>query len=291
MVSNKKFSLFDFINYSFMLFLIFLFVLPLWSVVVVSVVSEAERFRRGMFIFYPQELNFTAYMGILKKGSDVYTGYGVTIFRATVGTACNMVVTTLMAYSLSKRGLFGRTFFTFFVYFTMLFNGGLVPTFLVVKYTGLYNSLWAYIIPGLVSAWNLLLMRNFFMQVPDALEEAALIDGASPPTVLFRIVLPLSVPSLVTIALFYMVGHWNSWFDGIIYIQRRNMLTLQNILREIIMASSTIESNLDLRADEIPPLEAVKGAAIIVSTLPILLVYPFLQKYFVKGVMIGSIKG
>jgi len=274
-----------------MILMITIFLLPLWSVIVVSVVSEAERYRRGMFIFYPQNLNFTAYTMMLKKGSAVYTSYGVTLFRSIVGTACNMFVTTLMAYSLSKRGLFGRTFFTFFVYFTMLFNGGLVPTFLVVKYTGLYNSLWAYIVPGLVSAWNLLLMRNFFMQVPDALEESALIDGASPPIVLFRIVLPLSIPSLVTIALFYMVGHWNSWFDGIIYVQRRELLTLQNILREIIMAASVIENIMDITTDVRPPLEAVKGAAIVIATLPILLVYPFAQKYFVKGVMIGSIKG
>jgi len=289
-VKYAKINAFDVFNYFFMAFLALIFIIPFWSTIVTSVVSNAERVRRGMFIFYPEKFDWSAYNAILKRGSEIYSGYRITLFRTLFGTVCSMFVTVLMSYGLSKRDLPGRNMITFLVYFTMLFSGGLVPTFLIVKFTGLYNNLLAYIIPGLVSAWNMLLMRNFFMQVPDDLEEASIIDGASPPTVLFRIVLPLSVPSLVTIALFYAVGQWNAWFDAVIYINDRNKLPLQTILRNLIVASR-IELITDMFTEAPPPLESVKGATIIVSTLPIMLLYPFLQKYFVKGVMIGSLKG
>jgi len=202
-----------------------------------------------------------------------------------------MIVTTMLAYALSKRDLPGRKTITLFVYFTMLFNGGMIPTFLVVKHTGLYNTLIAYIVPGLVSAWNLFLLRNFFMQLPVELEEAAIIDGTSPPTILVKIVLPLSVPALLTIALLYAAWHWNSWFDGLLYIQNRELLTLQNVLRSTLTAVETMEDMYDMTAASRPPLVAVKSAMIVLSTLPILCISSFVQKHFVKGITLGSIKG
>ena len=273
-----------------MCILVLIILIPVWSIIVMSFVSEYERLNRGMFILYPQKLDFSAYVSMLKSGSNIYSGYTVTIFRVTVGIACNMFVTTMLAYALSKRNLPGRKVITFFIYFTMLFNGGLVPTFLVVKNTGLYNTLAAYVVPGLVSAWNLFLMRNFFMQIPAELDEAAVIDGASPPTILIKIVLPLSVPTLITIALLYMAWHWNSWYDGLLYIQNRELLTLQNVLRNTLTAANLEDIN-DITAVSRPPLGAVRSAMIVISTLPILCFFPFVQKYFVKGIMIGSVKG
>jgi len=281
---------FDYFNYALLILLTFAFIIPFWSTVMISLISDAERVRRGMFVFYPQNIVLESYAAILKKGSQVYSGYIVTITRTIVGTAATMFVTILLAYGISKKTVPGRMPITFLLYFTMLFSGGLVPTFLVVRYTGLYNTMAALIIPGLVSVWNLLLMRNFFMQIPDSIEEAAIIDGASPPVILFRVVLPLSVPSLVTIALFCAVGHWNSWFDALIYTQSLSLQPLQLVLRNLINASN-VSTFIDYTTPTPPPLESVKGATIIVSTLPILLIYPFAQKFFVKGVMVGSIKG
>ena len=292
-VTHRKrapFKVFDVVNYTFLTLLTLVFILPFWSTIVTSFVSEAERLARGMFIFYPQNIDLGAYTAVLKPGSQVYSGYIITIIRTFGGTTCNMLVTVTLAYGMSKKGLPGRTIITFLIYFTMLFSGGLVPTYLVVRHTGLYNNIGAYIVPGLVSVWNLFLMRNFFMQIPESLEEAAIIDGASPLTVLLRVVLPLSLSSLVTIALFYAVGHWNSWFDGLIYVQKIELLPLQNILRNIIIASN-VENVVDHFSAAPPPLESIKGATIVVSTLPILLIYPFAQKYFIKGVMVGGIKG
>lgn len=277
-------------NYVLLGLLTLLFIIPLWSTLMTSFIGEAERLRRGMFIFWPEQLDFSAYQSILRKNSPVFTGYAVTLTRTIAGTFLNMLVTTMLAYGLAKRTLPLRVPLTFLIYFTMLFSGGLVPTYLVVKHTGLYNSVGALIVPSLVSVWNLLLMRNFFMQIPESLEEAAIIDGASPPVILFRIVLPLSISSLVTIALFYAVWHWNSWFDGLIYISDRRMQPLQMVLRDIIIASST-ETMFEFTSEAPPPLETVKGATIVVSTLPILMVYPFIQKYFIKGVMVGGVKG
>jgi len=290
MVKRREITAFNIFIYSLMCILVLFILIPIWSTVVLSFISENERLSRGMFILYPKKLNFSAYKLILRARSSIYSGYLVTIFRVTVGTACNMFVTAMLAYAFSKRDLPMRRALTFFVYLTMLFSGGLVPTFLVVKNTGMYNSLAAYVVPGLVSAWNLFLMRNFFMQIPAELEEAAIIDGASPPVILVKIIIPLSVPALLTISFLYAAWHWNSWFDGLLYIQNRELLTLQNILRNTLTAAN-IDDMYDITASSRPPLGAVRSAMIVVSTLPILCVFPFVQKYFKKGILIGSIKG
>lgn len=280
----------DFVIYAGLISLALIFLIPFWMVLVTSVVSESERLSRGLLIMYPRKLDFSAYQTILSKNSQIVSAYGITLLRTVVGTACNLLVTSMLAYGLSKKTLPFRKTITLGIFFTSIFNPGLIPTFLAVKYTGLYDSFGAFIIPNLVVVWWMLILRNFFMQIPDEMEEAALIDGASPVTVLFKIILPLSLPSLTTIGMFYAVWHWNSWFDGMIYISSSKLFPVQVVLKNIISASMV--ENLDLLAGSVPPpLEAVKSAAIMVSTIPILAVYPFVQKYFVKGVMVGGVKG
>lgn len=280
----------DVFIYGSLILLALIFLIPFWMVLVTSVVSETERLSRGLLIMYPKALDFSAYKTILSKNSQILSAYGITIMRTVIGTACNLLVTAMMAYGLSKRTLPFRKTLTLAIFFTSIFNPGLIPTFLAVKYTGLYDTFGAFIIPNLVVVWWMLILRNFFMQIPDEMEEAALIDGASPITVLFKIILPLSLPSLATIGMFYAVWHWNSWFDGMLYISKSSLFPVQVVLKNIISASMV--ENLDLYAGSVPPpLEAVKSAAIMVSTVPILVVYPFVQKYFVKGVMVGGVKG
>jgi putative aldouronate transport system permease protein len=283
-------QVFQIFNYVFLGLMTLTFILPFWTTVISSFVGEQERINRGMLILWPRVFDFSAYQTILRKGSNVYMGFAVTLTRTMVGTAASMLVTAMLALGLAKRDLPFRTPISFLIYFTMLFSGGLIPTFLVVKYTGLYDTIGAFIVPSLVSVWNLLLLRNFFMEIPESLEEAAFIDGATPAKYLSRIVIPLSLPSIATISLFYAVWHWNSWFDALIYISNQKLLPLQMILRNVIIASS-VENILESGTTMPPPLETVKGATIVVSTQPILFVYPYIQRYFVKGIMVGGVKG
>ncbi len=196
-----------------------------------------------------------------------------------------------MAYALAKKDLPGRVPLTIFVFITMVFSGGLIPRFLLVDALGLRNTLWSMVFPGLINAWNMLIMRNFFMSLPEELFDAAIVDGASPPTVLLRIVLPLSMPVIATIGLFYAVWHWNSWFDAAIYIDRAHLKPMQIILRSLL--ETTNMQGLEELAfiEDPPPAASLRSALIIVSTVPVLFIYPFVQRYFVKGIMIGGIKG
>lgn len=286
--------LFNGFNVTFMVLLSSVFVIPFIVVASTSIVGAAEAARRGGLVFIPETVDFGAYRAIFAQGSAIVRAYGVTLFRVVVGTAMNLLFTAPFAYALSKRSVPGRTPITMFVFFTILFHGGLIPTFLVVRNLGLYNTYWALIIPELVNAWWMLIMRNFFYTIPESLEESALIDGASPPTVLLKVVLPLSMPVLTTIGLFYAVWHWNSWFDANIYIPDIRRMPVQNILRRILInATEVINDDPEMlyEMDAPPPPDAIKAAVIMVATVPILFVYPFIQKYFVKGVLLGSVKG
>jgi putative aldouronate transport system permease protein len=280
----------DILIHLMLIIMAFLFLIPFWMVMVTSVVNEQERLVRGLLLLYPRRLDFSAYQVILSKNSQIVSAYGITILRTVIGTFCNMAITSMLAYGLSKRNLPFRKAITLGIFFTSVFNPGLIPMFLTIKYTGIYDTFLALIIPNLVVVWWMLILRNFFMQIPEEIEEAAIIDGASPPEILFRIILPLSLPSIATIGMFYAVWHWNSWFDGMIYVTKTTLFPAQVVLKNIISASMI--ENLDPYASDVPPpLEAVKAAAIMVTTIPILLVYPFVQKYFVKGVLVGSVKG
>lgn len=249
----------------------------------------------GRVSIVPDGFNLRAYKAVFNY-SLVWTSYRNTIFYTTLGTAINMLLTILAAYPLSRKDFYGRGIFTFFIAVTMFFSGGLIPTFLIVRGLGLYNTFWALLLPGAISTTNMIIMRTFFQNIPDALEEAAIIDGASDLQILTKIILPLSIPSIATIGMFYAVGHWNSWFSAMIYLRDRSKYPLQLVLRQIVLQNqvnellsqqhgTTIEETQSLIS------ETVKYATIIVAVVPILCVYPFIQKYFVKGVMIGSIKG
>lgn len=287
-------KIFHICNYAFLILFSVIIILPLFCVVMNSFVSQAEITRRGMFIIIPEQWDFSAYKMLWASRTNLIRAYGNTFFRVIVGTVMNLVFTIALAYPLSKRNLKGRTFINAMVFFTMLFGGGMVPTYLVIKWTGLLNTPWALIVPGLINTWNMFMMRNFFYGIPESLTESATLDGANNFQVLVHIVLPCSMASLATIGLFYAVGHWNAWFDATIYITDQSLLPMQNILRNIISAASMSDLSADMMAmaDYVqPPTESIKSATIIVSTLPILVVYPFVQKYFVKGAMVGSVKG
>jgi putative aldouronate transport system permease protein len=268
-----------------------LFVYPILYVASRSVMPDVERVSRPLALV-PLQFDFTAYRLIFAPNSNLLLAYSTTVRRVLVGTSCNLVVTALMAYVLSKRYYPWRTFFTAMLAFTMWFDGGLIPTYFLIRSLGLVNNFWVYVLPVLLSPWNTIVMRNFFFTIPESLEESAHISGANDLQVLTMIYLPLSKASLATIGLFYAVGHWNAWFDSMLYMTNRTQWTLQYILRQIIASanvSELMEQSTDVSAK--PPSEMVRMACTVAATVPIICVYPFLQKYFVKGVLIGSVKG
>jgi len=240
---------------------------------------------------YADGLSFTAYRMVLNN-REILIGYANTVFRTVVGTLLTLLATALGAYPLSRKEMPWRKRLAFFVLFTMLFGGGLVPSYLVVKSLHLVNSRLVYVLPGLVAAFNVLIMKSFFQSIPESLAESAKIDGASEFAILFRIYLPLSTPILATVGLWTAVGHWNSWFDGLLYITDNSKQVLQVFLQRIVIENSTemIEKGI-VNPDVLSfTPETIKAATVIVTILPILFLYPFVQKYFVKGIMIGGVK-
>lgn len=285
-------KIFEFVNYIFLILLSATFLIPFLNVLANSFMSSKEIIERG-FVLIPREPDITAYKLLLSKNSILLNAYKITIFRIVVGTSLNLIVTAMFAYAIAKKDLPGRNFFITMVFITMLIGGGLIPTYMVVKELKLINSIWSMIIPSLMSVWNMLIMRNFFYSIPPSLEESALIDGATPFQILIKIIIPVSLPAFVTIGLFYAVGHWNAWFDAVIYLKDRDKYPVQVVLREFVLTMThyelTLEESTGIAAK--PPNTTIRSAIIIVSTLPILCIYPFVQRYFVKGILVGSIKG
>lgn len=249
----------------------------------------------GKIILLPKEIQFRAYEAVFKS-EDVLLGYRNAVFYAFAGTAINIVLTTAGAYVLSRPDLWGRTVITFLISFTMFFSGGMIPTYITIKNLGMINTVWAMLLPGAISATNLLIMRNFFTHsVPQEIIEAAYVDGCSNIGTLCRIVLPVSGSIIAVMVIFYFVGHWNAYFSAMIYLNDKKLYPLQVFLREILIQNQLgdMSGGADTvnQAEMTLLYEALKFAVITVATLPIMCVYPFLQRYFVKGVMIGSIKG
>ncbi|MBI1257032.1 MAG: ABC transporter permease subunit [Chloroflexi bacterium] len=267
------------------------FLIPFLIVLSTSFISEAEFARRGGYVLFPEAINFGAYEILFGRSKVIMAAYGVTFFRVIVGTALDLLFTIPMAYALAKKDLPGRVPLTIFVFITMVFSGGLIPRFILVDALGMRNTLWSLIFPTLISAWNMLIMRNFFMSLPEELFDAATVDGASPATILIRIVLPLSMPVIATIGLFYAVFHWNAWFDASIYIDKTSLQPMQIILRNLLQTTTMQGMDQLAFTENPPPAASLRSALIVVSTVPILFVYPFIQRYFVKGIMIGGVKG
>ncbi|MDF2837200.1 MAG: YtcP4 [Paenibacillus sp.] len=259
---------------------------PFLNVLFVSFANMRDIVESGGVLLFPKSIHLDSYRYVLQY-SGLLNAYGVTIFITVVGTLINLIMTALGAYVLSNRDLPGRNAMMTMVLIAMLFSGGLIPTYLVVRSLQLVDTVWALMLPSAISAWLLILMRNFFQGIPAELRESARIDGCSEIGILVRIILPLSLPIFATLALFYGVGHWNEYINVVIYINDPNLSTLQLILRK--MYTFAIDQ---LDGDSLPPpVETVRAATIMLSTLPIVMVYPFLQRYFVQGVMVGSVKG
>jgi putative aldouronate transport system permease protein len=292
--STNKFSksnAFDIFNIFFMIILIILMVYPFWHIVMYSISDVRLAMRGGLFL-WPRGFSLETYRVVLKN-PVVLSGFRVSVIVTVIGTAFATFFTATTAYPLSKKRMRGRTFFSLYVLFTMLFNGGMIPTYLLVKSLGLIDTLWALILPNAIHAWNIFVMRNFFATIPESLEESARIDGASDLLIFFKIILPLSKAVLATIGLFLAVGYWNDFFSTILYIQSRNKWALQAVLREIVTNTEMAMSRQGMSAVHRQTIttQSVIMANIVIVTVPIILVYPFVQKYFVKGVMIGSVKG
>ena len=251
---------------------------------------------KGGLLLYPKDLTMDNYAKVIGN-RYIWLGYQNTIIRTVIGTVLQLFFTAMGAYVLSKKFFPHRTFWTIFIVFTMFFSGGLIPSYLLVKELGMIDSYASMILPGLISAYNMVIVRNYFQSLPEEIEESCLIDGAGRFRIFLQFVLPLSKPILATVALWLAVGHWNSWFDVLIYIQNDpNKFTLQIVLRRIILTGSKeiLDTSAAANAAEMESVvssEGLKAACIFVTTLPILCAYPFVQKFFVKGIMIGSLKG
>ena len=282
--------IFDTCNYVFLFILCVVMLYPLWYVLCCSFSDPALLMRHTGMLMLPLDFSLAGYEKVLNY-SPLWNAYGVTIFVVVVGTSMNMLASILFAYVLSCKDMMWHKLITGLAVFTMYFSGGMIPTYLVVKGVGLYDTIWAMIIPGLISTYNCIILRTAFYGIPDSLLESARIDGAGALRILFTVCVPLIVPSIATVALFYAVGHWNSWTNALLYIRKQELMPLQMVLRALLIQNEAVEvtGGQDLQTE----LNALllKYVVIVVSTVPILCVYPFIQRYFTKGVMIGAIKG
>ncbi|GBG10411.1 ABC transporter permease [Paenibacillus sp. MY03] len=284
-------KLFDGFNYLLLGLLSLVTVLPFVYIIAGSFATEVELMEREFFIF-PRDPSIAAFQYIFSTDT-ISRSLINSVIITIAGTLANLAFTFTMAYSLSRKDLMGRNVIMNLVIFSMLFSGGMIPGYLVVKELGLLDSYAAVILPGAISAFNMIIIKNFFQQLPPGLEESARIDGCTDLGVLWRIALPLSKPIIATFGLFYAVGHWNNFFSALLFLNDHTKWPLQVILREIVMLSQLAAGDMGAMDPNFiePPDQSVKMAVIVVGTLPILLVYPFLQKHFAKGVLLGSIKG
>jgi putative aldouronate transport system permease protein len=280
--------------YLFMIFVSLLMLYPFLYIISMSLGASANM---GLSLI-PKAPTLEGYRKVLAN-IYIFNGFKATIIRVLLGTTLTIFFTITTAYPLAKRYFPDRSFWTSLLVFTMFFSGGLIPNYLLVRNLGLYNTVWALVLPGLISTYNMIIMRNFFMAIPAELEESARMDGAGEFSILFRIIVPVSGPIIATVILWTMVGHWNAWFDSMIYISTASKQVLQQVLRRMVLEGEMqmIELNqlqsiqeVGVSGAVVTP-EGVKAAAVMVATIPIICIYPFLQKYFVKGVLVGSLKG
>lgn len=277
---------FNLVNVAIMLLIIFVMLAPFLSIVAKSF-SHVKYLDQNSVTFYPKGFNLTTYK-LVMANKMFWRNYANTVFYTVFGTLICVSMSTLLAYPLSVARLRGKPIITAFILFTMFFNGGMIPNYILVRALGMRNTMWSILIPGAISTYNVLVMRTFFESIPKELEEAAVIDGMGTYGILAKIIIPLSKPILATMVLFYAVGHWNSWFGAFLYLDKVEQFPVIIFLRNII-SGSTLSAATD--SDAVGQVGAnIKAVCIVLTSLPILCVYPFLQKYFVKGMMIGSVK-
>lgn len=292
---DKTWRFFKIFNLVIVALLCLSIILPFLNILALSL-NEGTDAQRGGISFFPREFSFENYMEVFKQ-STIINAFGISLFRTVVGTIISVFLTAMAAYALKTKTLPGRKFITFFIFFTMLFSGGIVPYYLVLTELHLTNTIWVYIIPSLYSVWNILIMRTFFLQIPDSIEEAARIDGCSEFQIFLKIILPMSKPVIATIGLFNAVAHWNDWFSGSFYVRNPELKPLATILQEMLTRQQALADALMKNSGAYELIEKItvtgdslKMATIILVVAPIIMIYPFIQKYFVKGVNIGSVK-
>ncbi len=289
----RKNTTFDYVNIIVQLLLSLTILLPFLHLFTISVSSSDVAVRPGLHL-WPENFTLVNYERVVDS-HYIWIGYGNTIIRTIFGTILQLFMTAMGAYVLSKAYFPHKTFWTLLIVFTMYFSGGLIPSYLLMKELNLFDTYAALILPGLVGTYNLVLIRHYFQSIPQDLEDACMIDGAGQFTTFIKIILPVSTPILATVALWLAVGHWNSWYDALLYMRSDNKVVLQTVLRRIILegTQSMIDTNPSLITDTTyqPSTDGLKAATVYVATIPILCIYPFVQKYFVKGIMVGSLKG
>lgn len=292
MKRKAKWNVFDFLNIAFMLFIILITAYPLYYVVVASFSDPTELMKfRGLLLAPLEPYTLSAYKAVLSN-IQIATGFKNTLFIIVVGVTLNLVLTAMGAYFLTIKGPMLTNAVALMIIFTMYFSGGLVPGYLNIKDLGLLNSIWSLILPGAINTTNLIIMKSAFQSIPESLVESARLDGARHYQILMQIMVPLSKATIAVLALYYCVGHWNSWFNASLYIQKKDLYPLQLVMHEILSQSQAAGMTGGVGGDEMAQyVELIKYALIVVTTVPVLVVYPFLQKYFVKGVMVGAVKG
>jgi putative aldouronate transport system permease protein len=283
-------KIFDVFNVLIMLLITIITLYPFMHVVFASFSDGTSLSAHQGLLLKPLGFSTEAYKMVFKYPM-IATGYLNTIKIVVVGVTLNILLTAIGAYFVSRKNVMWRRPLMILIIITMYFNGGLIPNYFNIKELGLYNTFWSLILPGAISTFNLIILRTAFYAVPDSLEESAKIEGANHFIILFRIILPLTMPTVAVLILYYAVGHWNSWFNAMIYLKSRTKFPLQLILREILIQNDTTSMTAGDTGDKLAIAETIRYATIVVATVPILCVYPFLQKYFTKGVMVGAVKG
>ncbi|OUS77015.1 sugar ABC transporter permease [Paenibacillus sp. MY03] len=288
---KRKMGWFDYLNVLLMLLIIVVIFYPIYYMGIVSV-SSGLAVQRGEVYLFPVDLTWKAYEIVLNDPM-ILRSYANTLLYTSLGVLINLTLTIMCAYPLSRKHLYGKGIIAFFVIFTMFFDGGLIPRYMVVHSLNMVNTIWAIVLPTAISVFNLILMRTFFENIPDELHESAIVDGAGEARTLLQIILPLSMPVIATIFIFYTVAHWNSFFPALIYLNEKSLYPLQIIVRNIVIQGELAAQVTEMGTSEGMSVMAlnVKYAVVFIAILPVLAVYPFVQRFFVQGAMLGAVKG
>ncbi|GIO65850.1 carbohydrate ABC transporter permease [Paenibacillus cookii] len=298
-MQTHRFSVFNLLNYILLTLFGFLMIYPFIYILIYSL-NDGKDSMMGALYFFPRKFTLDNYAQVFDN-KQIWQAYKITILRTVTGTVLHVLLCTLMAYALSKKTLPGRTFFTFYIFLPTIFSAGFIPYFITLQKLHLINTFWVYVIPMLFNFMHIVIIRTFLQGIPEEIEESARIDGLNDFQIFMRIIIPLSGPVIATISLFIGVAHWNDWFTGTYYVSDKNLIPVQTLLQQMLTEAEALSSSMQRAAQQggqtvnvnmagATP-ESLRMALLVITVFPILCVYPFLQKYFVKGVMIGSVKG